>query len=76
MKNKTKNEVKTRQLTICGKYTPKKYGRGSTFPMVVLSGKWFEEIGFKPGHVIDVIYSNTGSVVLTLAKEQRFEHLK
>jgi len=76
MKNTNAKEVKVRQLTVCNKYSARSNGVGINYPVIVLTGKWFEDIGFKPGHVIDVTYSNKGSLVITLAKEQRFEHLK
>ncbi|WP_370629722.1 hypothetical protein [Flavobacterium sp. NKUCC04_CG] len=41
--------------------------------MVVLSGKWLKESGFKPGHQIDVTYVDRYRLLISLAREQRFK---
>lgn len=55
MKNEEKKAVKSRQLTMCIKQDGRKNGKIVKLPIVVLSGKWLEESGFKLGHLIDVI---------------------
>ncbi len=73
MKNKDKKSLKTRKLTICNKYGGQKDGGAIRLPIVVLSGKWLEESGFKPGHLIDVVYVENCKLTITLAKKQRFD---
>ncbi|MDN3673468.1 SymE family type I addiction module toxin [Flavobacterium branchiarum] len=73
MKNEGKKSVKTRQLTICNKQGGRKNGKIVKLPIVVLSGKWLEESGFKPGHLIDVVCVDDCKLTITLAKEQRFD---
>ncbi len=68
--------LQTRRLTICNK----SFSRSSSdyyvyFPIISLSGKWLLECGFKSGHVIDIVCEDS-KLIITIAKEQRFDHLK
>ncbi len=63
-----------RQMTICNKSHARERGQYVYFPVISLSGKWLKEHGFKPGHVIDIVCEDR-RIVITVAKEQRFEGL-
>lgn len=73
MKNIEIKQLKTRKLMICKKYAKRKDSSFNVFPIVVLSGKWIKESGFKPGHQIDVAYLDRCRLLITLAREQRFK---
>lgn len=60
-------------MTICNKYFRREKGN-AIFPDIRLCGKWLMESGFKGGHVIDIRCEDR-KLVITLAEEQRFEHL-
>ena len=75
MATATQNKAsKTRQLTICHKAFQRAYNGYATFPIIKLTGKWLKDSGFKGGQVIDVVCYD-GRLVITIAKEQRFEHV-
>ncbi len=44
------------------------------FPIISLTGKWLQQHGIEGGQVIDVT-CHEGKLVITIAKEQRFEGL-
>lgn len=70
--------VKVRQRTVCNRYFPRKssasnqYRGNVLFPIIILSGKWLLDSGFRAGHVVDIAYED-GRLTITIAKEQRFE---
>lgn len=71
-KNKKTQALLKRQMTLCRKTNTRVNGKNAHFPIVTLTGKWFQEAGFKIGHVID-IQPQSGKLIITIAKEQRFE---
>jgi len=64
--------ARIRQMTICNKGFARESGRYVFFPIISLSGKWLQEQGFKGGQVIDITCEQ-GKLIITVAKEQRFE---
>ncbi|MGN6493018.1 MAG: SymE family type I addiction module toxin [Agriterribacter sp.] len=66
--------VTVRQMTLCSRYFARSKNQYVRFPELVLRGKWLKETGFKTGHVVDIACEN-GKLVITVAKEQRFDHL-
>jgi hypothetical protein len=64
----------TRQITICNKGYARQRGRYVYFPIINLSGKWLKAHGFKSGQVIDIT-CEAGKLIITIAKEQRFEDI-
>jgi len=71
-KNKKTQASLKRQMTLCRKTNTRVNGKNAQFPIVTLTGKWFQEAGFKIGHVIDIL-PQSGKLIITIAKEQRFE---
>lgn len=70
------NTPQVRKLTICNKSFRRvsryRSDRYVAFPVISLSGKWLQEQGFKSGQVIDIT-CEAGKLVITIAREQRFE---
>ena len=69
---KAEKAPKTRKMTVCNKGFARQGQYNAVFPSISLSGKWLQESGFKAGHVIDIACENC-KLVITLAKEQRFD---
>ena len=61
-------------MTLCSKTFARMNNRYVQFPELRLQGKWMEDSGFRSGHVVDVTYGE-GKIIITIAKEQRFEGL-
>jgi hypothetical protein len=70
----TPQQVTTRRLTICNKAYARKKGRYVSFPIISLNGKWLQQTGFRGGQVIDIACEEC-RLIITLAKEQRFENV-
>ena len=70
----TSPPVTIRKMTICNKGFAREKGQYVFFPIISLTGKWLQQHGFKGGQVID-ISCEEGKLVITIAKEQRFEGL-
>ncbi len=47
----------------------------TTLPALRLAGKWLQDSGFKPGHVVDIACEK-GRLTITIAKEQKYEALQ
>jgi len=47
----------------------------TSFPALRLAGKWLQDTGFKPGHVVDIACEK-GRLTITIAKEQKYEALQ
>ena len=67
----TRKKSSKRQMTICSKAF-ERVGGYVQFPIIILSGKWLRESGFKIGQVIDIHY-HSGKLTITIAQEQRFD---
>ncbi len=70
----TASTTKTRQLTICNKSYARERDCYVFFPVITLSGKWLQKMGFKAGQVIDIACEDS-KLIITIAQEQRFEHI-
>lgn len=74
----TSSAGKVRQMTVCNKCFARHSSAGNLyrshvlFPIISLSGKWLQDSGFRAGHVVDIYYEED-KLVITKAKEQRFE---
>ncbi len=64
--------LKLRKLTVCNKGFARESGPWVFFPVIVLTGKWLAETGFRAGHVVDITCEDQ-RLTITLAPEQRFK---
>lgn len=67
---------KVRKLTICNKGFRRagiNFTQGyAVLPVICLTGKWLEEMGFRGGHTVDVTCEKH-KLTITISREQRFE---
>jgi len=70
----SRNAAAIRRMTICNKAFARNGGQYVFFPMILLSGKWLREVGFKSGQVIEVTCEDR-KLVITLSSEQRFDRV-
>lgn len=47
----------------------------TSFPALRLAGKWLQDSGFNPGHVVEIACEK-GRLIFTNAKEQKYEALE
>jgi hypothetical protein len=65
-----------RRMTVCRYAFRGINSRTATsFPALRLAGKWLQDSGFKPGHVVEIACEN-GRLTITIAKEQKYEALQ
>ncbi|MBX2923804.1 MAG: SymE family type I addiction module toxin [Chitinophagaceae bacterium] len=64
---------KVRKLTVCNKGSRRCTGSGYiTLPVISITGKWLEEMGFRGGHTVDVTCEKH-KLTITISPKQRFE---
>lgn len=61
---------KVRKLTVCFKGV-RRSCKYLSLPIITITGKWLEEMGFQPGHGVDITCEKR-KLTITISKEQRF----
>lgn len=67
------NMPRKRQMTMCRGGALRTTEGTEYEPTVRLKGRWLRQYGFKPGHVVDIVYQAPGRMLICVAEQQRFE---